>query len=108
VVAADIWELIGNGQFSAARARIAEATATGRLAPQEAARMARRLALLHTRLGELPARLQHVEGFPSQLREHTLFQIQRMLEARDFHLATEAQLKRAKKLIEQRERLMAK
>ncbi|QRN98191.1 hypothetical protein JRI60_03720 [Archangium violaceum] len=49
-----------------------------------------------------------MRDFPSQLRDHTLFQIKQMLEHKDFTLATQAQLKLAEKLIEQQDRLMEK
>jgi hypothetical protein len=107
-VSARIWALIAQGQFAEAEALIAEATAGGTLAQPQAARMLERIALLSTRLGQVPARLQRVADFPSQLREHTLFQIKQMLERRDYSLATQAQLKLAEKLLEQSERLMEK
>ena len=47
-------------------------------------------------------------SFPSQLKDHTLFEIKQMLERKDFTLATEVQLKMVKKLLEQPDRLMGK
>ncbi len=46
--------------------------------------------------------------FPSQLREYTLYEIERMLNGKDFSTATQAQLKMAKKLILEAPRLMEK
>lgn len=107
-VSARIWVLIAQGQFAEAQALIAESTAAGLLTQTQATRMLERITLLGTRLGQVPATLQRVKDFPSQLREHTLFQIKQLLERRDFTLATQAQLKLAEKLIEQQERLMEK
>ena len=103
-----IWALIGQGNFVEAEALIIESTAAGTLAQTQATRMLERIALLNTRLGQIPASLQRVRDFPSQLREHTLFEIKQLLERRDFTLATQAQLKQAEKLIEQQARLMEK
>lgn len=103
-----IWALIAQGQFAEAQVLIAESTAAGLLSQTQATRMLERITLLGTRLGQVPATLQRVKDFPSQLREHTLFQIKQLLERKDFTLATQAQLKLAEKLIEQQERLMEK
>ncbi len=51
---------------------------------------------------------QRAKDFPSQLREHTLHEIEQMLNRKDFSLATQAQLKMAKKLILEAPRLMEK
>lgn len=107
-VSARIWALIAQGQFAEAQALIAESAAAGLITQQTATRMVERITLLTTRLGQVPATLQRVKDFPSQLREHSLFQIKQMLENKDFTLATQAQLKLAEKLIEQQERLMEK
>jgi hypothetical protein len=103
-----IWALIARGQFAEAQALIAESVAAGVLEQQAAARMLERITLLNTRLGQIPATLQRVRDFPSQLRDSTLFQIKQMLEQRDYSLATQAQLKLAEKLIEQQDRLVEK
>ncbi|WNG51384.1 hypothetical protein F0U60_50070 [Archangium minus] len=103
-----IWALIAQGQFAEAQLLIAESTAAGLLTQQQAARMLERITLLNTRLGQIPATLQRVQDFPSQLRDFTLFQIKQQLERRDYTLATQAQLKLAEKLIEQQDRLMEK
>lgn len=100
--------LIANGQFAEAEALIVEGTASGLLSKPQAAQLLERIAQLNTKLGELPARLQRAPDFPSQLKDYTLFQIKRMLDTSDFSLATEAQLKMAKKLLENPDRLMDK
>ncbi len=107
-VSARIWALIAQGQFAEAQALIAESVAAGLVTQQQGARMLERITLLNTRLGQIPATLQRVQDFPSQLRDFSLFQIKQMLERRDFTLATQSQLKLAEKLIEQQERLMEK
>ncbi len=107
-VSARIWVLIAQGQFTQAEALIAESTVAGLLSQTQAARMLERITLLNTRLGQIPATLQRVRDFPSQLRDFTLFQIKQFLERKDFTLATQAQLKLAEKLIEQQDRLMEK
>ncbi len=107
-VSARIWAMIAQGQFAEAQALIAESAAAGLITQQVAARMLERITLLNTRLGQVPATLQRVADFPSQLRDFTLFQIKQLLERRDFTLATQSQLKLAEKLIEQQERLMEK
>jgi hypothetical protein len=107
-VSARIWVLIGKGQFAEAEALIAESTAAGLLEQQQATRMLERITLLSTRLGDVSARLQRVANFPSQLKDHTLFEIKQMLDRGDYSLATQAQLKMAEKLIERPDRLMEK
>ncbi|WP_257451464.1 hypothetical protein [Archangium lipolyticum] len=107
-ISARIWALIAQGEFAQAEALIAESAAVGIIEQQQAARMMERIALLSTRLGQIPATLQRVRDFPSQLRDHTLFQIKQMLERKDFTLATQSRLKLAEKLIEQQDRLMEK
>lgn len=103
-----IWALIAQGEFAEAQALITESVEAGLLPQTQAVRMLERIALLNTRLGQVPASLQRVKDFPSQLREYTLFQIKQLLERRDFTLATQAQLKLSEKLIEQQARLMEK
>jgi hypothetical protein len=96
------------GKFAQAEALIADGTESGLLSQPQAARLLERIAQLNTKLGELPARLQRAPDFPSQLKDYTLFQIKRMLDSSDFSLATEAQLRMAKKLLENPDRLMDK
>lgn len=107
-VSARIWAMIAQGQFAEAQALIAESAAAGLITQQVAARMLERITLLTTRLGDVSARLQRVANFPSQLKDHTLFQIKQLLERRDYSLATHAQLKMAEKLIERPDYLMEK
>lgn len=107
-VSARIWALIAKGQFAEAQVLIAESAAAGLIGREQAARMTERITLLSTRLGDVAARLQRVANFPSQLKDHTLFEIKQLLERRDYSLATHAQLKMAEKLIERPEHLMEK
>jgi hypothetical protein len=103
-----IWILIAKGQFAEAQALIAEGTTSGLIARETAKKMLERIAVLSTKLGEIPATLQRARDFPSQLRAFTCFQIKSMLDASDYSLANEAQLRMAVKLIEQQSRLMEK
>jgi hypothetical protein len=105
---ARIWALIGQGQFAEAEVLIAEGAAAGLLSKPAANRMLEEISKLTTRLGQLPARLHRVPDFPSQLKEHTLYEIEQMLASGDFKLATKAQLLMAQKLIRQQPRLMQK
>ncbi len=103
-----IQALIGQGQFVEAEALIAESSAASLLSKPQATRLLESIARLNTRLGEVPARLQRAKDFPSQLKDYTLYQIQKMLDDGDFSLATQAQLKKAVKLISEQPRLMDK
>ncbi|WP_224240254.1 hypothetical protein [Hyalangium gracile] len=105
---ARIWALIAKGQFAEAEALIAEGTRSGLLATATAQKMLEKMAVLNTKLGEIPARLQRAPDFPSQLKDFTCFQIENMLKAADYSLATQPQLRMAVKLIEQQARLMEK
>lgn len=107
-VAARIQALIAKGQFAEAEALIAESSAAGLLSKPHATQLLTRIAKLNTKLGELPARLQRAEDFPSQLKDYTLYQIEKMMKDGDFSLATKAQLQEAAKLIKQETRLMGK
>jgi hypothetical protein len=107
-VSSRISALIANGQFAEAEALIAEGVASGLLSQPHATRLLERIAQLNMKLGEVSARLQRAPDFPSQLKDYTLFQIKQMLDRRDFSLATEAQLRMAKKLLENPDRLMDK
>ena len=75
---------------------------------QEPVRTPARIAQLNTKLGVIPARLQRAKDFPSQLKDYTLYQIEKMMDDGDFSLATKAQLQEAAKLIKQQPRLMGK
>jgi hypothetical protein len=103
---ARIWALIAKGQFAEAQVLIAEGTRSGLVNQELATRMLHRISQLSTKLGEIPASLQRKAGFPSQLKDYTLFEIKSMLDKKDFSLATQAELKMARKLIEQEKRLM--
>jgi hypothetical protein len=107
-VAARIHALIAQGQFAEAEALIAESSAGGLISKEHAARLLNDIARLNMRLGEIPATLQRAKDFPSQLRDSTLYEIERMLNGKDFSLATQAQLRMAKKLILEAPRLMEK
>ncbi|MFY0527939.1 hypothetical protein ACN28I_33895 [Archangium gephyra] len=106
--AARIQALIAQGQFAEAEVLIAETSAAGLLAKPQATELLRRIAQFNTKLGEIPARLQRAKDFPSQLKEYTLYQIEKMMDDGDFSLATKAQLQEAAKLIKQQPRLMGK
>jgi hypothetical protein len=107
-VASRIQALIAQGRFAEAEALIAEASAGSLISREQAARLLNDIARLNTRLGDIPATLQRVRDFPSRLRDHTLYEIEQMLKAKDYSLATQAQLKMAKKLILESPRLMEK
>jgi hypothetical protein len=107
-VSARITALIAKGQLAEAEVLIAEGTASGLLTKSQATQLLNEIARLNTRLGDIPARLQRVRDFPSQLKDHTLQQIEQMLFSKDFSIATQEQLKMAQKLIRQQPRLMEK
>ena len=107
-VSARISALIAKGQLAEAEALIAEGTASGLLTKSQATQLLNEIAKLNTRLGDIPARLQRVRDFPSQLKDYTLQQIEQMLFSKDFSIATQEQLKMAQKLIRQQPRLMEK
>lgn len=106
--AARIQALMAQGKFAEAEVLIAEASAGGLISQPHAARLLNDIAKLNTKLGDIPATLQRAKDFPSQLREYTLYEIERMLNGKDFGIATHAQLKMAKKLILEAPRLMGK
>ena len=106
--AARIQALIAQGQFAQAEALIAESTAAGLLSRPHATHLLARITQLNTKLGEIPARLQRAKDFPSQLKDYTLYQIEKMMKDGDFSLATKAQLQEAAKLIKQQARIMGK
>ncbi|WPB78045.1 hypothetical protein KYC5002_02610 [Archangium violaceum] len=106
--AARIQALIAQGRLAEAEALIAESTAAGLISRPHATQLLTRIAQLNTKLGEIPARLQRAKDFPSQLKDHSLYQIEKMMEDGDFSLATKAQLQEAAELIKQESRLMRK
>lgn len=91
--------LISEGQFAEAEALISESASSGLIEQQMATAMRKKVADLSMKLGEIPARLQRVEGFPSKLKNYTRHEIQKMYDAEDFSIATERQLQRALKLL---------
>ncbi|WP_375768554.1 hypothetical protein NR798_43895 [Archangium gephyra] len=105
---ARIQALIAQGQLAEAEVLIAESSAAGLISQQHATQLLARIAQLNTKLGEIPARLQRATDFPSQLKDYTLYQIEKMMKDGDFSLATKAQLREAAKLIKQQPRLMGK
>jgi len=58
------------------------------------------------KLGEIPASLQRVSTFPARLKDFTRQEIQRMLEKKDFTIATKKELQTALKLLKEHKRLM--
>jgi len=105
---ARITHLISEGQFAEAEALIAQSRAAGLLEKATAVALRRTIAEQSLRLGDIPAKLQHVAGFPARLRDYTRFEIQRMLEKKDFSIATKKELQTALKLLKQQKRLMEK
>ncbi|WP_257461998.1 hypothetical protein [Archangium lipolyticum] len=83
-------------------------SSSGLLSKPQVAEKLQKISLLNTRVGQLQASLQRAKDFPSQLKDYTLFEIKQMLEKKDFSLATEAQLKMVKKLLEDPARVMEK
>ncbi len=70
--------------------------------------MLERITQLNTKLGQLPASIQRAPNFPSQLKDYTLFELQQLLDKKDFSLATRAQLQMAVKLLKEPDRLLEK
>lgn len=103
-----ILALVARGQFAEARMLIQESVKGGLMSQASATALLARIQLLNTKLGEIPARLQRVANFPAVLKDYTLYEIRSMLERQEFSVASEAQLKVAKKLIEESPRLMEK
>jgi hypothetical protein len=103
-----ILALIARGQFAEAQVLISESVKGGLMSQASAAALLARIQLLNTKLGELPARLQHGSNFPAVLRDYTLHQIRLMLERKDYSVATISQLRTAQKLFEEQKRLMEK
>ncbi|HZH78535.1 MAG TPA: hypothetical protein VEY88_21080 [Archangium sp.] len=105
---ARITHLISEGQFVEAEALISESSAAGFLEESAAVALRRAIAEQSMKLGDIPATLQHVAGFPATLRDYTRFQIQRMLDEKNFSIATKKELQTALKLLKQQKRLMEK
>ena len=96
------------GACTHASSDVRERPTVGLISQPHAARLLNDIARLTTKLGDIPATLQRAKDFPSQLREYTLYEIERMLNGKDFSIATHAQLRMAKKLILEVPRLMGK
>jgi hypothetical protein len=105
---ARITHLISEGQFAEAEALISESSAAGLIEEPAAVTLRRTIAEQSMKLGDIPATLQHVGSFPARLREYTRFQIQRMIDQKDFSIATKKELQTALKLLKQQKRLMEK
>lgn len=105
---ARITHLISEGQFAEAEALISESSASGILEESTATALRKAIAEQSMKLGDIPATLQRVAGFPARLRDYTRFQLQRMLEQKDFSLATKKELQLALKLLKEQKRLMEK
>jgi len=105
---ARITHLLSEGQFAEAEALISESSASGLLDEAATLSLRRTLAEQSMKLGDLPASLQRVAGFPARLRNYTRFDIQRMFDKRDFSVATKKELQTALKLLKQQKRLMEK
>ncbi|WP_224368806.1 hypothetical protein [Hyalangium versicolor] len=71
-----------------------------------AAALRKAIADQSMKLGEIPASLQRVSSFPAKLKDFSRFEIQRMLERKDFAVATKKELQTALKLLKEYKRLM--
>ncbi|AGC42021.1 hypothetical protein MYSTI_00671 [Myxococcus stipitatus DSM 14675] len=96
---ARITHLISDGQFAEAEALVAESASSGLIEQSAAATFRRHIADLSMKLGEIPARLQRVSGFPSRLKDFTRHELQRMYDAENFTLGTKKELQTALKLL---------
>ncbi len=105
---ARITHLLSEGRFVEAEALISESSTAGLLEESAAVAFRRTIAEQSIKLGDIPASLQHVAGFPAWLRDYTRFQIQRMIDQKDFSIATKKELQTALKLLKQQKRLMEK
>lgn len=105
---ARITHLISEGRFAEAEALISESKAAGLLEEAAAVTLRKAITQQTLKLGDIHATLQHVAGFPARLRDYTRFQIQRMLDQRDFSIATKKELQTALKLLKEQKRLMEK
>ena len=105
---ARITHLLSEGQFAEAEALVAESRAAGLLEQSAAVSLRKSIAEQSMKLGDIPARLQRVASFPANLREHSRFEIQRMLDLKNFSVATKKELQTALKLLKEQTRLMEK
>ncbi len=103
---ARITHLLSEGHFAEAEALVAESRAAGLLEESAAVSLRKSIAEQSMKLSEIPATLQRVAGFPARLREKTRFEIPRMLDSKDFSLATKKELQTALKLLKEQKRLL--
>jgi hypothetical protein len=103
---ARITHLISEGEFVKAEALIAESSRAGLMDQAVATALRKSIAEQSMKLGEIPASLQRVSTFPAKLRDFTRHEIQRMLDKKDFTLATKKELQTALKLLKEYKRLM--
>ena len=103
---ARITHLLTEGQFAEAEALIAETRAAGLIEQSTADTLRKSIAEQSMKLGDIPATLQRVASFPANLRDYTRFRLQRMLELKDFSVATKKELQTALKLLKEQKRLL--
>ncbi|QSQ11320.1 hypothetical protein [Myxococcus landrumensis] len=96
---ARITHLISDGQFAEAEALVSESASSGLVEQSTAAAFRRQIADLSMKLGEIPARLQRVTGFPSRLKDFTRHELQKMYDMENFSIGTEKELQTALKLL---------
>ncbi|WNG13285.1 hypothetical protein [Cystobacter fuscus] len=82
-----------------AEALIAQSASSGLIEQSAATALRRQIADLSLKLGEIPARLQRVPGFPAKLKDFSRFQIQKMYDRNDFSLASKKEIQTALKLL---------
>jgi hypothetical protein len=80
--------LISEGQFVEAEALLNSSASSGLIEQSAATALRRAIAEQSMRLGDLPASLQRVGSFPARLKDFNRHQIQRMLDRKDFSIAT--------------------
>ena len=96
---ARITHLISEGQFAEAEALVSQSASSSLIEQSAAVAFRRQIADLSMKLGEIPARLQRVSGFPARLKDFTRHDIQKMYDAGDFSFATKKELQMALKLL---------
>ncbi|HZH77161.1 MAG TPA: hypothetical protein VEY88_14115 [Archangium sp.] len=96
---ARITHLISEGRFVEAEALISESASSSLIEQSTTAALRKQIADLSMTLGEIPARLQRVSGFPAKLKDYTRFQIQKMYDSRDFSIASKKEFQTALKLL---------
>jgi hypothetical protein len=96
---ARITHLITEGQFVEAEALISESASSSLIEQSTGAALRKQIADLSMKLGEIPARLQRVSGFPAKLKDYTRFHIQKMYDNKDFSIASKKEFQTALKLL---------